>query len=241
METLKDQVAVITGASSGIGRGIALGLAGQGAMLCLVGRQAKRLEEVAQRARVIAARVFTYGVDLTVDEQIQKLQSELQRDCGQVDVLIHSAGVFAMGPVESAPLSEFDALYRTNLRAPYALTQALLPMLRARRGQIVFINSSVARNARANIAQYAATKHALRAVADSLRDEVNAQGVRVLSVYPGRTATPQQEAIHRMEGKEYKPELLMQPADVAAAVIDALGLERTAEVTDLHLRPFRRT
>ncbi len=241
METFKDQVAVITGAGSGIGRGIALGLSAQGATLCLVGRQAKRLEEVAQRARATAARVFTYDVDLTVDEQIQKLKVDVERDCGQVDLLIHSAGAFAMGPVESAPLSEFDALYRTNVRAPYALTQALLPMLRARRGQVVFINSSVVLNAPANTAQYAATKHALKAVADSLRDEVNAHGVRVLSVYPGRTATPQQEAIHRMESKKYKPELLMQPADVAAAVIDALRLERTAEVTDLHIRPFQKT
>ena len=73
---------------------------------------------------------------------------------------------------------------------------------------------------------------------DSLRDEVNEDGVRVLSVFPGRTATPRQERIHAGEGREYRPERLLQPADVASVVVCALELPRTAEVTDISLRPF---
>jgi NADP-dependent 3-hydroxy acid dehydrogenase YdfG len=102
----------------------------------------------------------------------------------------------------------------------------------------VFVNSSVGLNARANVGQYAATKHALKALADSLRDEVNADAVRVLSVFLGRTATPMQASVHEMEGKEYHPERLLLPEDVAAVVINALSLPRSAEVTDINIRPL---
>ena len=124
---------------------------------------------------------------------------------------------------------------------PYALTQALLPMLKAQRGQVVFINSSSGIGAKPMTAQYDSTKHALKAIADSLRGEVNAHGVRVLSVYLGRTASEMQERIHQHEGKPYRPELLLQPADVASVIMNALNLPRTAEVTDIHIRPMMKT
>jgi NADP-dependent 3-hydroxy acid dehydrogenase YdfG len=82
------------------------------------------------------------------------------------------------------------------------------------------------------------TQHALKALADSLREEVNAEGLRVLSVFLGRTATPMRMAIHRMENRTYHPESLLQPEDVAAVVMIALSLPRTAEVTDIHIRPL---
>ena len=87
-------------------------------------------------------------------------------------------------------------------------------------------------------AQYDSTKHALKALADSLRGEINRHGVRVLSVYLGRTASEMQERIHRMEGKPYRPELLLQPNDVASIVVNVLSLPRTAEVTDISIRPM---
>ena len=113
-------------------------------------------------------------------------------------------------------------------------------MLKARRGQIVFVNSSSGIIAKPNSASYDATKHALKAIADSLRGEVNAHGVRVLSVYLGRTASEMQERIHRTEVKPYRPELLLQPEDVASVIMSALGLPRTAEVTDIHIRPMNK-
>lgn len=238
MTTLEGQVAVVTGASSGIGKAIALALAAQGAVLGLVGRRLELLETVAKSARETARRVLCYRTDLTSDEDMQKLVAHLQQDFGYVDLLIHSAGAISLGPLESAPVKDLDWQYRTNLRAPYVLTQALLPMLTSRRGQIVFINSSASLSARASVGQYAATKAALKAIADSLREEVNAEGLRVLSVYPGRTAGPMQVAVHEMEGRVYHPERLMQPEDVAAAVIGALSLPRSAEATDISIRPM---
>ena len=84
---------------------------------------------------------------------------------------------------------------------------------------------------------YAASKYALKALADALRAEVNALGLRVLSVYPGRTASRMQAEVHAAEGRPYRPETLMQPEDVAASILAALALPRTAELTDLHIRP----
>ena len=104
----------------------------------------------------------------------------------------------------------------------------------------MFINSTVGLTARANVGAYAATKHALKALADALRDEINPAGVRVLSVYPGRTAGERQALIFELEGRDYAPETLMQPEDVAAAVVAALTLPRTAELTDLRVRPMRK-
>ena len=238
MADFTDQIALVTGASSGIGKAIALGLAAQGATLCLVGRRLDSLNALADQAQTMIPRVQCYRADLTNDDDISQLAVHLAHDFGALHLLIHSAGAYALGRIETAPVTDFDWQYRTNVRAPCLLTQALLPMLRRQRGQIVFINSSVGLTARANVGQYAATKHALKAVADSLREEVNAEAIRVLSVYPGRTASPMQQAIHALEGKPYRPELLMQPDDVAAVVINALSLPRSAEVTEISMRPF---
>jgi len=234
-----NQVALITGAGSGIGRAIALALAAQGVTLWLAGRVREKLEAVADAARGLGAAVSCVQIDLVRDEPIFDLAVRLQSGLGYLDLLVHCAGEIVLGSLESAAIEHLDRQYRINVRAPYLLTQVLLPLLKARKGQIVFVNSSAALSAGANVSQYAATKNALRAIADSVRQELNPDGVRVLSVYPGRTASPMQAAVHAAEGKHYHPEHLMQPEDVAAMVVSALGLPRTAEVTDLHLRPLR--
>jgi NADP-dependent 3-hydroxy acid dehydrogenase YdfG len=140
--------------------------------------------------------------------------------------------------MHDARLEDFDRQYRVNVRAPYLLTQLLLPRIISSRGQIVFVNSSAGLHARKGVGQYAATKHALRGIADSLREEVNEHGVRVLSVFLGRTASRMQANVYGREGRPYRPELLLQPDDVASVIVHALELPRTAEVTDIHLRPL---
>ncbi|MGH7380665.1 MAG: SDR family oxidoreductase [Candidatus Methylomirabilales bacterium] len=238
MRGFTDQIAVVTGASSGIGKAIALALAEQGATIYLVGRRLDALEEVAAIARKTSPLVLPHQGDLTLDQDVQDLVMRLQADVEHVDVLVHSAGVISLGHVETTSVKDFDWQYSVNVRAPYILTQTLLPMIRSCQGQIVFINSTAGRNAAPGVSQYAVTKHALKALADSLRGEVNADGIRVLSVFVGRTATPMQAAVHEMEGRTYSPERLLQPEDVAAVVINALSLPRTAEVTDISIRPL---
>lgn len=231
----KDGVALITGASGGIGSAIALALAEQGSRLFLVGRDAGRLAEVAERAR---ATVFQ--ADLTDDAQVRATAERALELFGGVDILVHSIGLFRGGTIDTAPVEDLDAQFRVNVRVPYLLTQALLPSLTERQGQIVFINSSAGHHpGNAGFGAYAASKHALRALADSLRSEVNRHGVRVLTAFPGRTATAMQREVHDFEGKPYDPARLLQPEDVASAVVHALGLPRTAELTELRIRPMR--
>jgi NAD(P)-dependent dehydrogenase (short-subunit alcohol dehydrogenase family) len=239
MSRFDGQISVVTGASSGIGRAIALELASRGARVWLVARRGDVLEEVAELARRAGAHVFVRATDLCDDTQVTHLCEQIHKECGGVDVLVHCAGAYARGSIGLAPVTQFDAQYRANVRSPYLLTQLLLPLLRERRGQVAFVNSSAVLHARPGVGQFAATQHALRALADTLRQEVNADGIRVLSVYPGRTATPRQAAIYADEGRPYHPERLIRPEDVALALVQALATERSAEITDLFLRSMQ--
>jgi len=240
MTSLQNHVAVVTGASSGIGRAIALSIANQGGKVCLVARRGQELEAIKTSIKDNLSSVFLYPTDLSETESIHRLAAKLNDDFEHIDILVHSAGAYFRGPMAQASVADFEYQYRTNVLAPYALTQALLPRIKPKRGQIVFINSSAGLSASENLGQYAATKHSLRALADSLRQEVNRDGMRVLSVYLGRTATPMQQAVYEAEGKPYEPEKLMQPRDVATMIVGALGLPRTAEVTEIHMRPLTR-
>lgn len=238
MSGLCNNTAVVTGASSGIGRAVALALGREGMCVALVGRNRERLSETAAAMNGNRTGCRLYPADLADDGDLRNLLQQLERDLAAVDVLVHAAGAISLGAVEATPVEEFDLQYRVNLRAPFVLTQALLPRLKRARGQVVFINSSAGLAANANAAQYSATKHGLKALADSLRGEVNAEGVRVVSIFPGRVSTPMQRAILESEGRPWKPERLMQPEDVALAVVGALTLARTAEVTNLSIRPM---
>jgi short-subunit dehydrogenase len=234
------QKAVITGASSGIGQAIAQELARQGAALWVLGRSRVRLEQALCEASSSAASISAIEADLETPEGARAAADELLRQLADVDILIHSAGAISLGPIERASVEQLDAQYYVNLRSPFVLTQSLLPLLRKSHGQVVFLNSTAGMRANANAAQYSATKHALKAFADALRDEENRHGIRVLSVFSGRASTPMQRSITDWEGKRFLPEYLLQPEDVASALLHSLALPRTAELTDLSLRPFRK-
>lgn len=240
MTNLAGQTAVITGASRGVGRAIALRLAREGTGLWLLGRERATLEEVARLASATTDSATAHEADLRAEQEIAALVERLRESATRVDILVHCAGIIALGRVEEAAIGDFDRQYETNVRGPYALTQALLPLMTPFRSQIVFLNSSAGLSAKGNAGQYAATKHALRALADSLREELNPRGIRVTSIYLGRTATPMQAAVHETEGRPYVPESLLQPEDVASVVVNALALPLTAEVTDISIRPLRK-
>jgi NADP-dependent 3-hydroxy acid dehydrogenase YdfG len=242
MGCFERQVAVVTGASSGIGRAMAITFATEGAEVCLVARRREVLESVAEEICANGGHAHICCTDLTRDEEIHRLVEGLKLNFGYVHVLTLCGGVMIHGTTEQAPVDQFDLHYRSNLRSHYLLIQSLLPLLRKQSGQIVFMNSSVATRASSGgIGQYAAIQNALRAIADTLRDEVNADGIRVLSIYPGRTATPRIASLCEKEGRPYHPELLMQPQDVATMVSHALSLPRTAEVTEIRMRPMMKS
>jgi NAD(P)-dependent dehydrogenase (short-subunit alcohol dehydrogenase family) len=237
---LAGRTAVVTGATSGIGKAIAVALAREGAYVCAVGRNPISLAETVAMARQFS-QATGFQIDLTSGEHLQSLPQFLERS-GRLDILIHCAGVIHQDLMDRAHIEDFDLQYATNVRAPYLLTQLLLPLLTAARGDVVFINSSLGLAARRpEFGQYAATKHALKAIADSLREEVNPKGIRVLTLYLGRTATPMQETLYRQEDRIYHPETLLQPEDVASVVVQALRLPLTAEVMEISLRPMQKS
>jgi short-subunit dehydrogenase len=238
MSDFAGRTAVITGGAGGIGRAIALALAALKINLCLIDRRVTMLEAVAAEAQNFGVEARYVSADLAQDAELAKLGSALRTDPGSIDILVHAAAIIEPGAIEQSSLADFDKHHKLNARAPYELTRLLLPILKARKGEIIFINSSAGMGGRPLTALYDSSKNALRALAQSLRGEINKDGVRVLSVYPGRTASQLQAKIHRFEGKQYRPELLLQPEDIAAVVVSALSLPRTAEVTDIHIRPM---
>lgn len=234
------KTALVTGSSGGIGRALALGLAAQGYGVFLAGRDARKLQAAADEIAQKGGQAWPCSSDLSDEADLRKLADRVQREGGRFEVLVHSAGGFKMGSLESASVADMDEMYRANLRAPYLLTQLLLSALKKCAGQVVFINSTAALAPGAQWGAYSATKAGLKALADSLRAEVNAQGIRVLSVFPGRTATPMQEFVHGLEKRPYHAENLMQPEDVAQMVIQTLAMPKTAEVTDIVMRPAKK-
>jgi NADP-dependent 3-hydroxy acid dehydrogenase YdfG len=238
--SLAGRGALVTGASKGIGRAVALALAGVGAAVVATGRDAAGLGGLAAEAAANGTPVHTHPAELTDGTGIKQLAASAHDLVGDVAVLVHSAGTYRRGPFADADLADFDRQYEVNVRAPYALTQLLLPDLIRSNGDVVFVNSTQGLAATAQVGQYAATKHALRAVADSLRGELGSSGPRVCTISPGRTATPLQRSIFEAEGREWRPEEILAPEDVAALVLAVVTLPLRAEVTDIVVRPSRK-
>ncbi|GAA3808442.1 SDR family oxidoreductase [Streptomyces phyllanthi] len=225
---------VITGAGSGIGAAVARRLHARGDELVLHARDAGRAKELA--AEFPEAR--TLVGDLAEPDKLSWAFSH-QTLPDRVDSLVHSAGVIELGAVGELTPKSWRHQLNVNLVSPAELTRLFLPQLRAARGHVVFLNSGSGLHAYGDWSAYAASKHGLRALADSLRHEEHAGGVRVTSVYPGRTASPMQAKVHQQEGKEYDPSQWIDPESVATTILMALDLPRDAEVHDVTVRPGR--
>ena len=227
--TAATQTAVITGASSGIGRAIAEDLARSGWRLHLLGRRMAALGG-------LSGDHTAWTCELRDDEAVDRTAAAIAQ-AGPIDLLVHSAGVVTLGPIGQSPIADLDLNLAVNVRAPVLLTRLLLPSVVRARGQVVFINSGAGLTASAGWGHYAASKHAVRAIADSLREEVRSAGVRVMTCYPGRTATPMQQRVRQLEGQPYDADDYATAQDVARVVCEALALPRSAEVTELKVRP----
>jgi short-subunit dehydrogenase len=219
---------LVTGAGSGIGEVLARRLHDRGDELVLLARSEQRAEQL--RAAYDGAAVHV--ADLAFPESVEGLSLP-----DRLDSVVHAAGVVRLGPVAELSVDDWSSQLRVNLVAPAALTRVALPALRAARGTVVLVNSGAGLSASPEWGAYAASKHGLRALADSLRAEEAPHGVRVSTVYPGRTATPMQEEVHRQEGKEYDAGAWIRPETVAEAILHVLDLPRDATIPDVTVRP----
>lgn len=187
MASLEGKVALVTGASSGMGEEITKAMAAAGARVVAVGRNQERLERVVAAA---AGDVFAIARDLTEDGAPQAVVDEAVGQMGKLDILANVAGIMELGPLAGTPVESLDRQYRTNVRAPFELTQAALPHLLQSGGAIIFISSMAALAAFPESAAYTATKGAIDAVARQLAVELAPQGVRVNAIAPGEIDTP---------------------------------------------------
>lgn len=219
---------LLTGAGSGIGAALARVLADRGDRLLLVARSAERAAELEDTY------AGSQGLVADLADPASVLDLALP---DRIDSVVHAAGVVDLAPVAESTPQQWREQLDVNVVAPAMLTRACLPALRAARGTVVLVNSGAGLHARPTWGAYAASKHALKALADSLRGEEQSHGVRVTSVYPGRTASPMQAKVHAQEGKEYDAGQWIAPETVAAAIVSAVDLGADATMPDITLRP----
>ncbi|MGB3331369.1 MAG: SDR family oxidoreductase [Mycobacterium sp.] len=217
--------ALITGAGGGIGSAIAEALAPTHTLL-LAGRPSARLDAVAERLGAT-----TWPLDLADVDGIEAATEIVD----ELDVLVHNAGVMLPGAAGESYIEEWRATFEVNVFGAVALTLALLPALRAARGQVVFINSGAGQRVSAGMASYSASKFALRAFADSLRSDEPA--LRVTTVYPGRVDTDMQQDLVAYEGGEYDPARFLRPGTVAEVVAVAIRTPAEAQLQEVVVRP----
>lgn len=240
--------ALITGASRGVGAALARALAPTHRLI-LGGRDRDALGSLA--AELPGARVWPVELTTITDADLASL-TDVTGTAGtagsagtaggagtagidRLDVLVHSAGVVRLGPVASTPAQVWRDTYEVNVVAVAELTRLLLPALRAAQGHVVCVNSGAGLNAHADWGSYAASKFALRAFADVLRQEE--PQLRVTTVYPGRIATDMQRSVREQEGAAFEPSDYLEAESVARAVVAALEAGPDAHLTDLTLRP----
>lgn len=222
------RTALITGATSGIGKVTAQRLSSDFHVL-VGGRDRAAAEAVC--ASLPSAEPFV--ADLANAEDVARAAQRVEA----LDVLVHSAAILTVHPLEQLTRDHWRELFEVNVFAVADLTRLLLPALKASRGTVVMINSTSGLCGHGPGGVYSASKFALHAFTESLRDEVRADGVRVSAVHPGRVATPMQESLRAAEGLAYVPEDYLSPESVAAAVQLAVMTDASSCVESVTLRP----
>lgn len=217
--------AVVTGASSGIGRAIAEALAEAGANLVLVGRDASRLQETAALVQARGVKAELVSVELTAEDAPRTIVDAAVKRFGGLNILVNCAGIFEPMPFDTQPLASFDRQMAINVRVPFALTQAALPYLKPN-GAVVNISSIAGYAGFPLSAAYCATKGAVELMTRALGTELGPLGVRVNCVAPGNIRTPM-NAHQFASSREYEKSLedrtplgrIGEAEDIAAAVV----------------------
>lgn len=215
---LEDKVAIVTGASSGMGAGIAEELAHGGADVALVGRDTDRLGGTVTRVEAAGGGALPIAVDLTEDGSAARVVEDTLARFGRLDILVNAAGIFELAPFEES-LDAFDRQWRCNVRAPFVLTQAAIPHLRKSRGSVLFMSSIAGHIGFATASGYCAAKGAIESLVRVLAVEEAATGVTVNAIAPGNIRTSMNEALLADPAYE-KAMLAATPAGRIGEVVD---------------------
>lgn len=241
-DRLAGRVALVTGASSGIGRAVALALAREGADVVVAARRIDRLDALRDELLELGVRALVLGLDVSDEAACRDAVARTVAELGGLDILVNNAGVMLLGTVEGADTEDWRRMMGTNVLGLMYLTHAALPHLLQRRGVLVQMSSTAGRTARAGVAAYNASKWAVNAFSEGLRQEVTARGVRVVVIEPGIVETELREHITQPAARERIQASAaairqLQPEDIAAAVVYAATQPEHVAVNEILVRP----
>jgi 3-oxoacyl-[acyl-carrier protein] reductase len=223
MELLEGRVALVTGASQGIGRACALALANAGARVALAARNSEKLSEVAQQITDAGGQASTFALDLASEESIRAGAKAVLAEMGKIDILVNNGGITRDNLMLRMKLADWDAVLTTNLTGTFLLTQAVATaMLKARFGRIINITSVVGETGQAGQANYAASKAGLIGLTKSLARELASRNITVNAVAPGFIATPMTDVLNEQQRAAMLTQIPLDrpgtPEDIANAV-----------------------
>jgi NADP-dependent 3-hydroxy acid dehydrogenase YdfG len=239
---LEGKVALVTGASSGIGEATALALAARGAKVAIAARRRERLEKLAEDVRAQGGEALPLVTDAAKETDLRAMVDGVEKRFGRLDMLVNNAGVMLLAPIADASHDDWRRMLELNVLAVMIGTQHALPMLKRARGHVVNIASVAGRVANPDASGYAASKFGVVAFTESLRREVFKDGVRVTVIEPGIVATELGEHITHAGMKAGLAQRIaaidpLQAADIAAAVVYAVTQPPRVNVNEILLRP----
>ena len=241
--TLTGKIALVTGASSGIGAAGAEALAAAGATVVAVARRADRLDTLVSQIADRGGNAIALPGDVTDETVAQGVVTETLRRFGRLDILVNSAGVIDAGGIENADTARYRRVLDINLMASLYTSRAVIGPMRAQGGgDIINISSTAGRRAAALFNAYSASKFALTAMTEAMRQEVGRHGIRVCIIEPGATTTEVSEGVadptyRKFIHEHVTKEGAMKPEDVAGAIVFVASLPPRANVSQLLIRP----
>jgi 3-oxoacyl-[acyl-carrier protein] reductase len=233
---LQGQVAVVTGASRGIGRAVAMALAAEGATVVCAARTSNDLKSLVKVIESANGKAHAVIADCSRESDIGRLFDDVKSIHGRLDILVNNAGIGRFAAVRDLPMKDLDEMWNLNLRGVVLCTQRALRIMEPQKGgTIVNIDSLAGKNAFANGAGYAATKWALLGFAKCLMLEVRESNIRVVTICPGSVET----SFSPRSADAANHDWILQPEDVASAVLGAVTLPGRAMMSEIDLRPTR--
>jgi 3-oxoacyl-[acyl-carrier protein] reductase len=232
---LTNRLAVITGATEGIGRAIAVALGSAGAKVAICARTAQNVDATVSALREAGLDAIGRACDVADPAAVRAFADFVSRERGDAAVLVNNAGIGRFAPLEELTLEDWDETIAVNLRSLYLVTRAFLPgLVRAGKSSIVNIASLAGRNGFEGGTAYCASKHAVLGFSKALMLEVRKRGLRVIAICPGSVATPFMDKQDRMRPDRDR---ILTAEDVAQAVLATLTLSDRAMVSELDIRP----
>jgi NADP-dependent 3-hydroxy acid dehydrogenase YdfG len=240
---LQGKVALVTGASSGIGEATALALAAEGVQVATVARHHEQLDELSRRIQDKGGQAFAIVADVADEAQVKNMVQTAHAKYGRVDILVNDAGVAIPGSIDGADTEEWRSMVNINLLGLMYATHSVLPIMKTQKqGHIVNVSSVAGRTARAGYAVYSATKWGVGAFSEALRQEVLKDNIRVTIIEPGLVATAISKNIKDPDTRQQFQERQhsinpLQSEDIAAAIIYAVTQAPHVNVNEILIRP----